>query len=346
MRILFLDYLSYSGHKNFNKIHIESLLQLGNSIHLVGRVGQFDNIEKSDKIQVSVMLEFFFSKSISPLFYRIKYILGLLWARWKLHMRDYDMVIIPTYDPLSVFAFRTKKPTVTITHDAHYLDNRIKMFFYNLTPRHYIQVGLNESMAEHLKQLLPRRRVFYIPHGLVKVSTKLSKPIFIDDTDTYLFCPVNRWFDADLVKQTFENNTFCTFLSQNQIKLIVKEQLIGADFNNPRVIRVKNMLEKAEYDYLLQNALAVILPYDSVYMYRCSGIMFECVARDTPVIASNIKSMSIFKNTANMALFSTAKELIDGVERFRKKDVIQVDKSIFTPLNYWKKVLNYLFPTI
>lgn len=346
MKILFLDYLSYSAHQNFNKIHIDSLLQLGYSIHLVGRAGQFTNIEKSNRIDISEMPEYFFSRSISPLFYRIKYVLCLIWARLVFHIKDYDMVIIPTYDPLSVFAFRTKKTTIAITHDVHYLDNKIKLFFYNLTPKHYVQVGLNESMAEHLKQLLPQRLVFYIPHGLINVSTIISRPNFLEKGGRFVFCPVNRWYDAKLVKQIFESGTFCEYLSRNHIKLIVKEQLISAAFNHPMIIKVNNMLDRAEYDYLLQNALAVILPYDSVYMYRCSGIMFECVARDTPVIASNIKSMSIFKDTINLALFNNTKELIDGVEDFCKNGVKQVDKSVFSPLNYWKEVMNYQFPTI
>ena len=340
-KVLIIDYLSYYAHRNFNLIHIGALEELGYSLHLVGKRGQFDNIPECNMIRKSTLPDFFFRKYPSPAIYRMIYILCLLWARVVYRTNQYDFILIPTYDPLSIFAYRTKKPLVLITHDVHYLDNKIKLAFVKATPKHYIHVGLNESMADRLKELLPRRRVFHIPHGLCPVSNELSKPAFLSQKDSFVFCPVNKWYNKELVKNTFNDPAILAYFKNNGIKLVVKSKLIESESTDP-IIKVDNNLAKSEYDYMIDKAIAVILPYDSCYMYRCSGIMFECVARNTPVLASNIKSMAIFKEKVDIILFSNSQELIDGVDYYRISPRKNVDKAVFSPIGYWKEVINVL----
>ena len=64
-----IDYLSPNGHENFDKIHIEALVNLGHNLTLVGKKGQFDKVENKDKINIEVLPPWAFKQTcISSLY--------------------------------------------------------------------------------------------------------------------------------------------------------------------------------------------------------------------------------------------------------------------------------------
>ena len=143
-----------------------------------------------------------------------------------------------------------------------------------------------------------------------------------------------------LINKTFNSLQLLSFLEKNRIKLVVKSQLIDLKDCSSWIVPVDNHLAKTEYDYLLDRAVVVLLPYEKNYMYRCSGIMFECVARNTPILASNIESMAIYKGYINILLFDNIQKLIEGIDYYNTNDLKSVDKTVFDPLNRWKEVFN------
>ena len=345
MKILMLDYLSYGAHKNFNKIHIEALIKSGCSLHLVGGKKQFDNIIKNPAIQIDEIPGFLTpTTKHSPIFLRFVYIICLLWLRCKYNVCKYDVIVIPTYDPMSIWVYRTSKKLVLITHDVHYLENKIKYYAVNSLPAHYIHVGLSVEMVEKMKSLYPHKRIQYIPHGLCPISEcdKLVKPQILNNINNeYLFCPINNKYEIDFIHALFTSPILINYLEKNNLILIIKKKLFQ-DNKSPRIVTIENDLSKPEYDYLIQNALVVILPYEYNYKYRCSGILFECVMRDTPVLATNIQAMSIYKEKINLKLFDSVLSLIDGVNLFRNGRKKVVDKDYFDPYKYWQKTLDEL----
>ena len=341
MKILILDYLSYSAHKNFNKIHIEALLKAGHSLHLVGKDKQFDNISPNHNVTLSKLPSFLTpDQNHTPLYLRIIYIICLLWARTMYRPAHYDCILIPTYDPMSIWVYRTSKRLLLITHDVHYLDNKCKYLMVKYLPSHYIYIGLSKEMSGRLTYLYPTRKVEYIPHGLCPVSLNIKRPSLLEKVSKYVICPINNKYNEDFVDALLSDKKLLSYLESNNIFLLAKKKLIKKKNHSNYVIPIGNDLSKPEYDYLIQNALSVILPYEYDYKYRCSGILFECVMRDTPVLAINIPAMSIYKNLINIKLFNNAVELIDGMEHFRTHSCKEVDKNVFDPYPYWLNVFD------
>lgn len=96
----------------------------------------------------------------------------------------------------------------------------------------------------------------------------------------------------------------------------------------------------SEYNFMLQNAHAVLLPYGEGFKYRCSGIFFECVARDTPIIATNLEAMAIYKDDVDLQLFTDVEGLIACIDTLKNKEEFVYNKESFNPYNYWINVLS------
>lgn len=341
MKLLLLDYISYTYHMNFNRIHVEALLEMGHQLHLVGRRGQFDNIEKNADIVISEIPERFFSeRPLHALSFRLQGIARLFWVKSNIQWDEYDAVIVLTYDILSLSTFRIKQHTYLINHiNVQELWSKLKLFLTRKLPKNYIHVALNQEMERKLKELLPGKIVCHIPHGVCSPSGTSKRPAFLDKERKFLICPVNRNYDPDFVKQLFENPRLLGFLREQGVTLLVKESMkVRGD--SDLVVNVPADLGKEEYNYMIQNAAAVLLPYEEAFKYRCSGIFFECVANQTPVISTDIEAMRIYESMVEMRVFSDIDGLIDAIAYYLKNTPRANDLSAFNPIGYWARAFD------
>ena len=342
MKLLLIDYISFLGHRNFNKIHIEALQSIGHELTLLGKKGQFDNITINENMKVLEMPKRYFRKYPYPaVSFRLQGIGALLWVKTHTRLKEYDAIIILTYDILSLFVFRTSVPVYLIDHNnVSQLWSKLKLSLTRCLPANYMHIALNRDMEKRLQELLPRKHVFHIPHGLCPPSTDMKKPSFVSENERYLFCPVNRNYDASFIKFVFESPLLGTYLRDNNLKLYIKDQL-GLKCNEVIEIVPQNM-EIKQYNYMLQHAMAVLLPYGKDFKYRCSGIFFECVSRNTPVITTRLDSMAEYENEVEMKMFSTVQELISSIDSFQKTRNRIVCLEKFEPMKYWDICLSAL----
>lgn len=340
MNILFLDYLSRPGHKNFNKIHISALLNMGHSLALVGRQSYFDNINSNsgNVIKYSVPEVYYKQMKFAQLTTRILNIMCLLWIKKNVNLNKYDCIIVPTYESLSLFVFRTKKRMVVINHDGRQVDFLLKRLLIRLLPKQCIHIALNEDMEFHLKGALHNKKIYLVPHGVLLGENKMERPSFIKEDERFVFCPINNNFDKTFVKNIFNNNELKEFLSKNDIRLYAKKGL--GVIKNEVVKEVQNRLSQQEYNYMLTKAIAVVLPYNNQFRYRCSGIFFECVARETPVLVSNKDAFSIYEKRVNMFMFNEEKGLINSISKCFRHEKILPDQTLINPAGSWQILLS------
>ncbi len=340
MKLLLLDYISYPGHQNFNKIHIEALLKSGHELDLLGRKEQFNNIEQHSRIKISEIPDCFFKQYPFPaISFRIKGIITLRWVKRHVHWEDYDAVIVLTYDILSLFSFYIKQPTYLINHNnVQQLWSRVKLYFTRNLPHNYIHIALNIDMENRLKELLPHRYVYHVPHGICSPSSNVVRPHFFKSDSIFLFCPINRNFDSSFVTSVFESDELIDYLSKKNLPLYVKVSL-GIRCNHPLIRLVPSDINAKEYNYMVQQAAVVILPYNNDFKYRCSGIFFECVASNTPIVTTKLDSMAIYKQDVNMKMFSNAVELINAIDFYLNNNRSSNNLNAFNPKLYWDIVL-------
>lgn len=340
MEILIVDYMSYKQHCNFNKIHLEALQNQNHSLCLVGRKGQFDNITKNGKTSIVNIPEYLFlSLPFNPLFERLLGIFKIWWLLRHLNLKDYDAVVVLTYDILSLFVFRTSVPVILINHNnVSQLSSKIKLWLTRRLPKHYIHVALNEEMEERLCELIPDRIIKLIPHGICPPSPKLKKPSFVQQDENYIFCPVNSNYDNEFVKEIFESQKLSNYLDKTNQLLYLKPNM-PIESESQRIIKINSKLTNEEYDYMIQNAQSIILIYGSNFKYRCSGIFFECVARNKTILSTNIKSMTIYKDRINnLYFFASVDDLIKALKEKQNNSFTNDLKSL-DPIQYWSTIL-------
>ena len=343
MKILFVDYRSNKSHKNFNKIHIDSLLSLGHSITLVGREGQFDNIPSTSLVSVKIIPNrFYHPLPFAQLLARLREIVCLYWIKHNYDFSSFDVIILPTYDILSLFAFRISRKFVVINHNnVSLLSNKIKRILTGWLPKQSIHVALNTLMKERLNELFPSKRVYYIPHGILYKEENRYRPELLNGINKFLFCPVNSNYDNNFVRKLFCSDEFSNFLLNNDIFLLVKETM-NIPETTPHIISLPRISDP-DYNYLLSHAECVILPYDNDFKYRCSGILFECVNYNTPVLSTPIDDMLLFKEMINIFYFSNCRELIQRIIQCQDVTYPKRDLSILDPKKYWESLINKEF---
>lgn len=343
MKLLLLDYISYSGHRNFNEIHIKALHDSGHFLTLLGRKGQFDNISIKNNVQVKEMPSCFYGDyPITPISFRIAGIASLLWVKTHIKLKEYDAIIILTYDILSLFVFRTSVPVFLINHNnVPQLWSKIKLSLTRGLPFNYIHIALNKDMESHLRKLLPSKQVFHVPHGICPPSADMEKPSFIRENERFLFCPVNRNYDTAIVEEIFGDMQLNTYLKENGIKLYVKEKL--KENCNDVIKCVPQNIDNKQYNFMLQHAIAVILPYGKGFKYRCSGIFFECVSQNTPIITTKLKSMAEYEEDIEMKMFTTVRELIDAIKYYQYYKPKEICLTKFEPKKYWDKAIAFVY---
>ncbi len=342
MNLLLVDYISTKGHQNFNRIHIESLLRLGHSILLVGKKGQFDNIEVTDSLKKTDIPDWMFKHlPLGQLTERLMGVLRLLWIRGHFRRTNNDAVVFLIYDVLSFFFYRTKQKVFIINHNnVSQLFSRVKLCLTKRLPLNYTHIALNEEMEQRLKDLLPGRSVFLVPHGVCPPSSVITKPPFVEAGERFIICPVNRNYDNSFVKGVFESEQLRSYLDNNNTRLYIKESMpIEA---SSAVCIIAERIDYGSYNYLLKNSAAVILPYSSEFQYRSSGILFECIAYNKPIIAYDIMAMRIYLDKVEMKLFSDTSSLIACIDYYLNNTVVKHNVKSFIPDSFWMTALKSL----
>lgn len=336
-KVLVIDYMSPSGHKNFDKIHVESLLELNCNLKIVGKRGHFTDISNKQNIEICELPNWCCSriKYLKPLFVRIQSILALLYIRAKYAQNDYDYTIFLCYDILSIFFYRTVSNVILIDHNnVGQLKNKVKLFLTKNYPD-YAHIALNKQMCQKLRDLLPEHNVFYIPHGLVPAFTNTHISEKYANSENFLFCPVNQNFDQKKIASLFNNDFLLDYLKEKNLVLYVKF-FVGIREDRKEIQVISERLSEEDYKYLIKNSLAVILPYTEEFKYRCSGIMFECVANDTTLICYTNPAISIFNGEIDMYEFETSLQLVDCINARLNNGRKFYNKEFLNPTSYWR----------
>ena len=163
-RILAIDYLTSKGHRNFNKIHIDSLVELGNSVHLVGREEAFSLVKKSSHLKKTILPRWAsLNYPFRAFTERLKGIFCMLWLHKNFNFNNYDYVLFLSYDILSLFVLRSKYKFLLINHNnVSQLDNKIKLFLTRTLPSNYLHIALSHDMKMRLEDLLSKNKIYFI----------------------------------------------------------------------------------------------------------------------------------------------------------------------------------------
>ena len=344
MKILYIDYQSPKGHVQFNRIHLNSLTQLG-EVYTIFKENYLEFIH-SDLIKTYINIPSSkYDRDKGRFWGRFTEIQLLRYLKKNINPTEWDFIIISSYDVISMFFARFFPNVIMFDHTIEGMDNAIKRFFYKRLSNTHTHIVFNESMAQKLYEN-GVNKVAVVPHGFIAMptmdnSSHIREKLHID-TD-YIFLPSPTSVSKEEIQSLISSHEMITCLRQHGLKLVLRGDYISSSSN---VVIIKDFLSENEYRDLFLNSKFLFLPYRSTFKYRVSGVLFECMANNKFCICSNIPALREYEKYFNYPnhFYSNQLELIQCIEYLISNNDIPKKyknlKDLESPLNGWINVLN------
>lgn len=308
-KILYVDPLSPSGHINFNKIYIESLLKIFTSIDFAFKENYRDKLSIHIKNKVYTIPEKLYDKSKSKIINRYNYYKIFRYIKNNCNIHIYDYIIFSSYEEISLYFSKFRKKLILINHNnVSGLRNPIKLFFFRKNAIRNINIVLEDYIKEYLLTLdIPN--VYTLYHGLgnpydralINNSSLLYEFNYLNNFKFVIFSPSNTSSDNVFLNKLINDYNFTSFLKKNDILLILKSNQIDNKHSNVEII--KNYLSDLQYQYLFLKSNLILLSYPSSFTFRVSAILLECMSNNKLCLISDIPSLNIYKDYFNYSPF-------------------------------------------
>ena len=298
-KILFVDHVSGLGHGNFNRIYIDALLAQGFDVKLALSKSLAAHMEYDENLYAVKIPDFYTTHS--PLWRRVRFFLQLLYMKMVVNVKPYDLIFFSAYDELMFSLFHFSKPIYVVNHgNVGGLSNRLKRTCLQRISSRCTQVVFNQYMKdEFLRHGITNVRV--ISHGcmppfvldihvdLSSISSKLN-----DGTCKVLFFPSDSSADIQFLQEILSNNTFLAYLQERNILLVVKSSKVHCQHHN--VVVIKTYLSQSVYRALFLRSDIILIAYPISFVFRVSGVLFECLGNKKSVLIKNIPALKIYED--------------------------------------------------
>ncbi len=307
--ILFVDLNCSFGHNNINKIYIDKLEKAGYNVELAMTKSYFENLQLFDKkLYIELPEKYFYYNS--KLMFRINQYLLLILIKNKCKNVSFEFVFFSFFEETSFYFSRFSEKSYLMVHgNAENLFNKFKYYFLSKISRRTVINFL--VFSDDLKRLFNSKNIYNVivsQHGCPKplINSVIVKNQFknflrsincIHNDDKFLFIPNANKFGNNFIYKLLLNIQFLDYINLNKINIIIKHQKI--DVNSDRIYFIPNSINNNIYNSILLNSYVILLNYPDSFQYRVSGIFFECIANDKPMILSNITSFNSFNEVFN-----------------------------------------------
>lgn len=344
MRILVVDYLCQKGHKNYVDILLKSLAKLDLDITFVTSRDYMDylnvKLQRVNKIEYKAQS----FKSRKKLYNILYQIFSLKKIEWKIRRKKFDYIIFTSYNIYSYFFFRRQEPIYIINHDnidrlAH--SNVLTLKLHKHLGANSRYVVLSPYIKASLEKILPFKNIVYIPHGIIQHLSCVGSSHF-SKYPNIIFCSARSSCNIDFLYKLLSDESNQRFLEQNNIFLVVRtNNKFTETCRNIIHVDSSQRIAEVDYDYIISHSMCVYLPYAEDFKYRVSGIFYECISNNIPVLFNKTES------TVQYADYITYDYELNKPEEFRDK-VLQFLKNNYSyyknidnlnPKFYWEKIL-------
>ena len=345
MKILVVDYLCQKGHKNYIDILLRSLESLDLEITFITSRDYMDyldvKLQRLNKIEYKAQS----FKSRNTLYNILYQIFSLKKVEWKIRKKKFDYIIFASYNIYSYFFFRRKEPIYIINHDN--IDRLVQGNVCALNLHKHLGLNsryivLSPYIKANLEKILPSKNILYIPHGIIQNLSKGSGSHF-SQYQNIIFCSARSSCNIDFLYNLLSDESNQRFLEQNNIFLVVRT-------NNKFTEACKNIIyvdssqriAEMDYDYIITHSMCVYLPYAEDFKYRVSGIFYECISNNIPVLFNKTDSTVQYTDyvTYDYELIKP-EEFKDKVRLFLNNKNLSYYKRTgdLDPKAYWKEIL-------
>lgn len=317
-KVLLIDPLCYKGHINYNAGIIRALSHYYDCDIIVNEFfydqlsAKGINKEKfiyvySDEWNIESL-----SKNNKKIFYHIAYRLYFVKLLFEVYRvkKNYDAVFITCVDIYS-YAFLSwllGNNIYVVDHGIGSLvDNKMYRFAWKVTSKHTNIIVLEEFIKQMVMKVLSRSNVYVVKHPLPEKRQEVNHQES-NKTHYLIFAP-SASNDESFLHKLSES------VIPSTISIVAKSN--SFEFHNGIVKIYNKYLPKSEYDYLLNNADYILLPYEPSYNYRISAIMFEALCIGKPILLHNNNTLNNYSEIfrGRVQLFEDVDDMLGKIGR-------------------------------
>lgn len=287
-KILYINYMRQMGHVNFDLIHINALLRKGYDVKVVAHACMTERMSLPGAV-VQILPKWLDVDSQNGILNRIMYLFTLLYIRLRVRVGEYDHVIVSNLEEISLCMIPLCQDKLIFSHGPNdSFQSKFKTFFMRRIGRKNTFVVFNKHM---MKPFLDAgiNNVDVISHGCMPAYSyhdKTSIAEYVSDAKRVVFhpsnCPNQRFLQQLLTDTEIQQ------ILEEQDAVILMRDKSGRNNSKGRVKIISEYLSDEMYQNLLLRSDIVLLAYPDDFLYRVSGVSYECLA--------NRKKMLILDN--------------------------------------------------
>ena len=300
-RILFADLLSPQGHVKFNDIYLKSLDGIYDII-FVAQGAYMSNIHLPSSCIKTYSYSAYTSKKkgrIASIGFRLHQIRMQKYCAKLAIKEKCDAIIFSSFENVSLcFSHFQKCKVIAICHNnvEQISCSGIKQKLMRSLSKRINLVSLNRGAYEYLSSVGIKN--YLLPHGYMESAQQPNS------IERMFFIPINESQDAHVIEYLLSDE-YCSFLDEHDCTLVIKQKIANIQQHHCEHIKIINdHPSDSEYNYYFNNSIAIILPYNSGYTLRSSGIAMEAIANDKFIIVPSTKTFLALKKEGDIGIMT------------------------------------------
>lgn len=295
MKILVIDPLSPFGHKDINKVFLDSISKEFEVIYIAS--SSFTDIVPSH-ISFIPIESSLFTLGVNSFQNRWRISKVIITISKHLRRLTPDVVFYMSYETitfsilyrlfLNKFGPETKTFLMNHLNIDELSESFLKRLFFLFIPLSCVHVVYEDFIRDYVRRHFGRNTLTF-HHNLNSYKRRYicnSFPyqnFFEGEHMTYIVAPSGNSFNEVILNEIMALDDD-GYLSNHNIRVFIKNRKIR--YQSDHLIITNAYLSDDEYSYVLDKSSYILLPYDLKYRYRASGVYFDALTFSKPIIFS------------------------------------------------------------
>lgn len=314
-RILYINYMLQYGHINFDLIQINALRQQGYDVRIVAHAKVAERMKLQGDMYALILPDWLGLDSQNGIVNRLMYILTLLYIRFRISKKEYDHIFVSNIDEVSLGLVPIGQNMRIFAHALNdSLKNKVKSFFVKRIAQKNMFVVFNEHMKiPFLEAGITNLGV--TSHGCMppfKYDDSVSVLEGIGDNQKIIFHPSHRP-NLKFVEELLGDDDVQARLEALDAIILLRDRS-GKHKSKGRIKILADYLQAEVYQDLFLKADIILMAYPDDFLYKVSGVSYECFANKKKMLVLNNPSFFYCKDFFNYdPLFCSVSDLKDKI---------------------------------
>lgn len=292
------------GHLHFDQIQIDALIEQGYDVKLVMHQEIADKLPYPQEMYALRLPRWCDTDSNCSWMVRFHFLFALLWINSHIDWTSYDYCVVSNLDEVSMGLCPLKRGMYLMCHgSAQGFEQKLKTFFLRTLSRRNTFLVFNEDMKQP-----------FLEHGInrVKVISHGCLPAFPTPPTRkpHIIFQASSKSDAQF-REMIYTPELDQALGKRNVQLTLRGINAPANSHFRNIKVAQNYLTNEQYKEMFTQADIILLAYPPSFRHQVSGVSYECVANQKPMLVWKNPSLAYCKEFYSYdPFFGSAEEFL------------------------------------